>query len=74
MTEEPKTYPYIRVWGRYLHSSGYYVEAQIQEAQADNAPADAVYKSSRTGQWVTVDNLVGQDKRNVKRVKEEMGI
>lgn len=43
-------YPCIVRWGRELLSYDYYINNQVWEADADNAPTDAIYKG-QDGKW-----------------------
>ena len=49
-------YPYIRAWGQYLGSHSYYIEAQKEEAEKDNAPGTAFFKRSN-GTWGVAEDL-----------------
>lgn len=51
-----KDYPYIRAWGKYLGSFAYYINDQIDQANQDGAPEDAVYKNNENV-WVTFGQL-----------------
>jgi hypothetical protein len=60
-------YPYIRVWGEYLGSFSYYIEAQKAEAERDNAPGTALYKGE-DGTWVLVENVSEALRRRLARM------
>lgn len=60
MTNEPKDYHAIALWGMDLASFRYYIEAQQEKAARDGAPLDAIYKRDSIGQdgsWQTVSGL-----------------
>jgi hypothetical protein len=50
-------YPYIRAWGRLLHSHEYYIESQIADARRERAPADAIYYDFDNSRWATFSEL-----------------
>jgi hypothetical protein len=62
MTSQPNDkinrtkYQHIVAWGRYLQSGAYYIEDQIDLAEKDNAPVDAIYKDQ--GTWWTMADVV----------------
>jgi hypothetical protein len=58
-------YPWIRVWGKYLGSSPYYIDDQVAEARRDGAPQDAIYKDSDTEEWRTIDTITSPHTRRV---------
>lgn len=50
-------YPYIVAWGQMMNSFGDYIEGQLIQAEADNAPTDAIYKRA-DGSWsVATDEI-----------------
>ena len=53
---DAKSYPYIVAWGRYLGSFDYYIALQIELANEDGAPADAIYKKD-DGTWATFGGI-----------------
>lgn len=63
-------YPYIRAWGRAMHSNGSYIKDEEAKARVDRAPANAIYKRDR---WMTYDDITaGHVKDLIDRlVKEE---
>ena len=61
-------YPYIRAWGRMLHSHAYYIKNQVEEARTDNAEFDAIYKNS-IGRWQTIRDVKDEQ---VRRIVEGM--
>lgn len=56
-------YPFIVRWGQLLGSYPYYVDQQCDEAAADNAPENAVYKRD-DGAWQTTDAIVNPTTRH----------
>ena len=56
-------YPYIRAWGRMLHSFEYYITQQVEEARRDRAPQDAIYRNHDTGSWVTFAAVTNEGTR-----------
>ncbi len=69
-------YPFIRIWGQQRGSYPYYIDKQIEQARADNAPWNAIYRKEPEGIWVTVDDLGGdnpeQRKASFYRVAAQM--
>lgn len=55
-------YPYIRAWGRLLHSFPYYVEGEIEDARRSKAPPDAIYSRS-DGTWRTYRDITSDETR-----------
>lgn len=55
-------YPYIRAWGQLLGSYEYFIEAQIERAQEDNAPDDAVYVDQE-GRWHRFAHVTNEETR-----------
>lgn len=51
-------YKYIVLWGQYLRSFDYYINMQVELAEKDGAPENAIFKDSRNGQWHTFDMVV----------------
>ena len=51
-----KRYLYIRAWGRGLGSFTHYIEREVEQAIADNAPDDAVFKRG-DGSWATFSQV-----------------
>lgn len=58
-----KDYPYIWAWGKSIGSFDYYIQGQIELAEADNAPQNAIFKRS-DDTWATVDEIVNDELRN----------
>lgn len=54
-------YPCIVQWGKELLSFDYYIDNQCLEAEQDDAPRDAVYKSGE--KWKTVSELGNEETR-----------
>jgi hypothetical protein len=55
-------YKGIRAWGEMLHSYEYYIRIQIEEARADKAPEDAVFKR-QDGTWATYKDITNEETR-----------
>jgi len=53
---KPEDYKAIGLWGAFMHSFSYYVEFQQILAAENDAPLDAIYKSS-AGEWRTIRDL-----------------
>jgi hypothetical protein len=69
-----KKYKYIVAWGIYTGSFGYYIDEQLLRAEADSAPANALYKGSISGVWVTFDEA-GEHARNaVNYIIQDRGL
>jgi len=60
-------YPYIRAWGRMMRSHTKYIEQQIEQARADDAPPNAAYQD-RSGLWRTTDDITRLS------VRDELGL
>jgi hypothetical protein len=65
MSTTKTDYPYIVLWGKMMGSGQYYIDAQVEQARADDAPANATFKRSeygeRPGQWSTIDDCTNPD-------------
>jgi hypothetical protein len=46
---QPSDYKALAAWGRLMQSFPYYITQQQEQAAADNAPVDAIYK--RDNEW-----------------------
>jgi hypothetical protein len=55
-----KVYPYIKAWGRMMQSYDYYINGQVELAQKENAPQDAIYRGS-DGTWSRFGDIVAED-------------
>lgn len=55
-------YPYIRAWGQLMGSTQEYVNGQIEQAQKDGAPSDAIYKT--LSKWSTFAEVTNIDTRH----------
>lgn len=53
---QPSDYHAIALWGRQLSSYRPYIEEQQEEAAAENAPEDAIFKRE-DGTWAQVSTL-----------------
>jgi hypothetical protein len=62
--DEMSDYPYIRAWGRMLHSHEYYIKNQIEQARADNAKLDSIYKNN-AGSWQTIRDVKNEQTRRI---------
>lgn len=51
-------YQTIKLWGARSGSMKYYIDAQVERARRDNAPANATYYSDITDKWSTVDDIM----------------
>jgi len=49
-------YKYIYAWGRYMDSMDYYIQDQMDAAEKDNAPENAIFKG-KDGMWVTTEAI-----------------
>lgn len=56
-------YPCIVRWGRELGSYAYYIDNQTAQAEADKAPATAIYKRD-DGTWATAEGIADESRRN----------
>jgi hypothetical protein len=61
MTEK-QDYPYIWAWGRRLGSFRYFIEDQVEQARADNAPQNAIDRN-QDGTWSTTDDITNPTTR-----------
>lgn len=59
-------YPYIVAWGKFLGFAPATVIEYVQQAEADNAPAEAIQKIE--DEWILVSSI--QNEINRKRVLE----
>jgi len=57
-----RNYPYIRAWCKMMGSYQYYTDIQLEKAQADGAPQNAVYHNEGK-RWVTFDEVHSDDTR-----------
>ena len=61
----PKDYVWIQRWGKFQGSYDYYIREQQQRAAAENAPINAIYKSSPYAEqpnvWHTADDITNPD-------------
>ena len=71
-------YPYIWAWGVLTGSAHGYIERQVEKAKQDNAPHNAIYKSSYDpqGRWHTFDDIEREDTRAIliNYVKQQLAI
>jgi len=49
-------YPTVKAWHILTGSHGFYVKDQVAQAQLDNAPVDATFKT-QGGVWVELHNV-----------------
>jgi hypothetical protein len=56
-------YPYIRAWGKYLGSYQYYINAQVERADKDRAPNNAIYYNEDKKCWATADEITDDGAR-----------
>lgn len=61
---QERDYKWIRKWGAFLGSLQDYIEEQCDLARADNAPANAIYRSE-AGVWITTDQILRNDVRRI---------
>jgi len=58
---KPIKYKFIYAWGKYLDSKAYYIQDQMDKAEADKAPVDAIYKGkdkvTKEDKWFTIENV-----------------
>jgi hypothetical protein len=59
-------YPYIVAWGKFLGFSPETVKEYVEQAEADNAPAEAIQKSD--DKWMLLSSVKNESNR--KRVME----
>jgi hypothetical protein len=62
-------YPWIVKYGRMLGSYDYYIDNQVERAEATNAPVNAIHEQTavggeRTGKWATIDDVINPDARD----------
>jgi hypothetical protein len=50
-------YPFIRAYGRLVHSNASYISDEVQQAQRSNAPADAWSYDTDAAKWRTIRDL-----------------
>lgn len=67
--KKPKTvrHKFIVAWGKYVDSKSYYISDQLDLAEKDNAPENAVSRR-QDGTWRTLDDI--QDPGLVATLKE----
>lgn len=63
LVRTPADYRHIKAWGWMMGSRAYYIEAEQQQAHADGAPLDAIYK--RDGVWRRFADVERPDTREV---------
>lgn len=67
-------YPYIKAWGRLLHSAPYYIEDQIRRARETHAPRTAIYWHEDEG-WHIYENIKSiETKLIIDNFIKDMGI
>jgi len=54
--KKPVKHKYIVAWGKYVDSKGYYIQEQLNKAEEDNAPLNAISRRS-DGTWRTMDDI-----------------
>lgn len=54
--QDQNDYPYIFKWGQYLDSDIEYIREQVALARKENAPNDAIFRSS-DGSWRRIGAL-----------------
>jgi len=64
---KPSDYIYIKAWGIIMSSLPYYIEGEQSKAATENAPGDAIYKSSR-GEWVRLSTCSEGVQADVKKI------
>lgn len=65
-------YLYIRAWGKMSGSLPWYIERQVEQAKADNAPETAIYKR-QDGSWATFGSVrSGVTRDNVAKIVRQM--
>ena len=63
----PKDYPYIRAWGRLMHSNWSYVQDQEALARVERAPKTAIFR--REDGWRTWESITeGDVKETIAKV------
>jgi hypothetical protein len=55
-------YPYIRAWGRVIGWPESRIRDQVELAQSEDAPAEAVYRNE-DGTWTTTDDITAPHTR-----------
>ena len=66
-----QNYPYIRAWARLMGSHAFYVSAQVERANREGAPADAIYRA--TDGWRTIRDVKDPvTLANVERMKADL--
>ena len=60
-----KQFPYIVAWSEYIGSHSYYINAQLELANEEHAPSNAIYKSVDDGTWHTVDKVASEVTRSI---------
>ena len=55
-------YKWIRFWGQYMGSQSFYVDAQVERAKKERAPANAIYRD--TDGWKTTAQIENQSAIN----------
>lgn len=55
-------YPWVRAYGRAMGSYPYYVNDQVAQARADNAPQNATRRND-DGTWSTTDDIINPTMR-----------
>jgi hypothetical protein len=80
------SYPYVRIWGKLMGSFDWAIEAEVQEAIAQKAPANATFRVivgadgcviplHERRQWSTTDDIIAPGIREKIRVEcQRLGI
>jgi hypothetical protein len=55
-------YPYIVAWGRMMGSQRPYIHQQVEQARAESAPPNAIYRRE-DGAWATTEEIQRDDTR-----------
>jgi hypothetical protein len=55
-------YPYIVAWGRMMGSHRPYIRQQVEQARADGAPPNAIYRRD-DGTWAITEEILRGDTR-----------
>lgn len=56
-----KPYHYVRAWGSLIGSREYFIQDEIDRANATNAPDNAIFYSLTTKSWRTVSDVSDSD-------------
>lgn len=52
-------YEWIRKWGHFMGSNASYIQDQVDQAEREHAPQNAIYRNQEGG-WRTTDDITNR--------------